>query len=46
MKLENFVLGPAWQALPFDIQVGLAHIWLAEQPPLAELSDGSPQGTT
>ena len=30
-KLEDFVLGAAWQALPFDIQVALAHIWLAEQ---------------
>lgn len=44
MRLEDFVLGPAWHALPFDIQVGLAHIWLAEQP-LTELSDGPPPGT-
>ena len=31
VRLEDFVRSNAWQTLPFDIQVGLAHIWLAEQ---------------
>ena len=31
VRLEDFVLGAAWRALFFDIQVGLAHIWLSEQ---------------
>ena len=31
VRLEDFVLGAAWQALPFEIQVGVAHIWLSEQ---------------
>ena len=31
MRLEEFVLGATWQALPFDIQVAMAHIWLREQ---------------
>jgi hypothetical protein len=33
VKLEDFVLGDAWQNLPFEIQVALAHIWLGEQEP-------------
>jgi hypothetical protein len=31
MRLEEFVLGATRQALPFDIRVGVAHIWLREQ---------------
>ena len=31
VRLEDFVLSAEWQALSFDIQVGLAHIWLREQ---------------
>ena len=32
IRLEEFVLGPVWQELPFDIKVGVAHIWVGEQP--------------
>ena len=31
VRLEDFVLGAAWQALPYEIQVGVARIWLSEQ---------------
>jgi hypothetical protein len=31
IRLEDFVLGPVWQELPFDIKVGVAHIWVGEQ---------------
>jgi hypothetical protein len=31
MRLEDFVLTAAWEALPYSIQVAISHIWLSEQ---------------
>jgi hypothetical protein len=33
VRLEDFVVGDAWQALPFDIQVAVARLWCVEQVP-------------
>src|SRR4029079_3810529 len=32
ISLEAFLASPAWQSLPFAIQVAFAHLWMAEHP--------------
>jgi hypothetical protein len=39
MRLEDFVLTSAWQALPFSIQSAVAHIWRGEQDTVAIPAD-------
>jgi hypothetical protein len=31
IRLEDFLMSPAWQSLPFDIKVAFAHLWMAER---------------
>jgi hypothetical protein len=43
-RLEDFVRGAAWHALPLPIKVALAHIWRSEQELAETFNDNARQG--